>query len=103
MPEEYAEEKPSVFLAKVRDALLRAGALIVLDAAHWCIEKSLDYFNHFSYRPARTLLDAAGYGAFALVYVYLLWDMLKIFVPWLRPKPYPGTERQLNEEQEASA
>jgi len=56
MPEEYAEEQPRVFLAKVRDALLRVGALIVLDAAHWCVQKSFGDFNHFNYGPAIVLL-----------------------------------------------
>jgi hypothetical protein len=99
--QEYTGESPIAFLAKVRDAALRAGALIVLDFCHWCIGKSFAFFNHFNYKPASVLLEAISYIVFAFLYVYLLWDMVKIFVPWLRPKTYPGIERRKEENAQA--
>ena len=90
----YATESPVAFLTKVRDAAIRAAALIVLDFCHWCIERSFAFFNHFSYKPASVVLEGISYIVFAFLYVYLLWDMVKVFVPWLRPKTYPGIERR---------
>ena len=93
MPDLYVEP-PLVFIKQVGNALLRVAALIVLIGAHWALGFVFSHLNHISYKPASVLLEASSYIVFALIYVYLAWDVAKIFIPWLRPKPYPGTEKE---------
>jgi formate hydrogenlyase subunit 4 len=89
----HDEESPLPFILKVGNALLRIAALIVLFVAHWLLEKVMTFLFPAPYPPARILLEAISYIVFAFLYVYLLWDMVVVFVPRLRPKLYPGLER----------
>ena len=88
-----SDESPRAFLSRVLDALLRIGALLVVGFAHWVLEQGLKLIIPVNLgHAALMLMEDISFGFFALIYVYLLWDMLKIFIPWLQPKRYPGTE-----------
>jgi hypothetical protein len=79
------------FLKKVGDALLRIAALGVMGVAHYALEKWLIYVIPENIQGAKPWLQDISFAAFILIYAFLLWDMVKIFVPRLQAKPYPGT------------
>jgi hypothetical protein len=91
MPGTENDESPRAFLSRVGNALLRIIALAVVGAAHWALEKGLTYVIPENFKSEATLIEDVSFLFFLLIYLYLLWDMLKVFIPWLQSKPYPGT------------
>jgi hypothetical protein len=76
---------------KFLNAMARIGALAVVGTVHYFLEKSLDYVVPDVLLPAgKTWLQIVSYVVFSLIYVYLLWETLKVFVPALQAKKYPG-------------
>jgi hypothetical protein len=86
------EDSPKEFSVRVGNGLLRVAALLIMGGAHYLLEKSLIYIIPENMPWAKAWLQDISFVFFALIYVYLLWDMLKVFIPQLQPKPYPGTE-----------
>ena len=85
------DESPWAFLFRVWNALLRIFALATIGAAHWGIEQGLSRILPDNFKPAKLLIEDVSFLFFLAIYLYLLWDMLKVFIPWLQAKPYPGT------------
>ena len=84
------DESPQAFALRVRDALLRVAALFVMGAAHRALMWGLDYVVPANFDGAKVLLEDVSFVTFSMIFLYLLWDMLKVFVPWLQAKPYPA-------------
>lgn len=95
------EDTPKEFLARIGSALLRVGALVVMGVIHYFLEKAMIYIIPENMPWAKHWLEDISFVIFLLIYVYLLWDMLKIFVPMLQSKVYPGLEAQQETHDEA--
>jgi hypothetical protein len=91
-------ESPRRFIERVGDALLRSVALFVMGAVHWALEWCLRFIIPENMPPAKLWLEDISLVFFAAIYVYLLWDMFKVFVPWFQPKIYPGLESVQDED-----
>jgi len=92
-------ESPKAFLARLGNAALRVAAMVLFICLHALIARALPLIVPENFKPALIWMQDVAFPFFALVYVYLLWDMVKVFVPKLNPKKYPGTEAQ-NEAEE---
>ena len=89
--ERPAEDSPKAFLVKAGNAALRVIVLIAMGAIHILLEKGMMYLIPDNMPWARLWLQDIAFAFFVLIYVYLLWDVLKVFVPLLQAKgPYPG-------------
>jgi hypothetical protein len=86
------EDSPYEFLVKCGAALLRIGALFVFGTAHFYILKAMRHLIPANMPWARLWMEDISYPFFAVIYVYLLFDMVKAFIPILQAREYPGTE-----------
>lgn len=86
------EDSPQEFLRKFGNALLRLAVLAVMGLVHFSLGKGLTYLAPENVPSARLWLQDIAFVFFALIYVYLLWDMVKVFIPYLQSKKYPGLE-----------
>jgi hypothetical protein len=91
---EFANDEPfwkasMRFWWKVGKALQLVVALILFAYVDKLvmIVLSITVFEHSPNDAFNRLLEVIGRGAFAFLYVYLLWDMLVVFMPFLRAKP----------------
>lgn len=83
------KRKPAkAFLAKVGNGLLRIVALGVFLLAHLGLWKLVGYVFPGPMSAARLWIEALSFCVFAFVYVYLLWDLVKIFVPWVERRTW---------------
>ncbi len=80
------DESPRAFVSRVGDALLRTLALVIFGVVHWLLEKGIRFVVPSNLDRASILLEDVSFVFFALIYVYLLWDMLKVFIPWINVK-----------------
>jgi len=81
-------EDLATFSHRVFAALLRIVAACVFAMADRGFNWVLDRVFSSAPRLYLTLLETVGLVAFGLLYLYLLWDMLCVFVPRLRGKLY---------------
>jgi hypothetical protein len=78
---------PRAFLHRVGAAFLRLIALGMLGGAHWLLERLTAILVRWSREPfAGVLLNDISFVIFLLIYLYLLWDIVRIFIPALTPK-----------------
>ena len=92
MAEQSSENFSWTFLRKLWNALLRMAGLAVLIEGHRLLAYLLEVGTPVSLHKGSLFLQAVSYVVFALIYCYLLWDILTIFIPQFIPNPYPGTE-----------
>jgi hypothetical protein len=76
----------NVFWQKVWSAIQRAIALIVFKGVHLLLDYVLNWNTPPDMVPIARFMDDALWIVFNLVYVYLCWEMLAVFIPWLRRK-----------------
>ena len=80
-------ETSAVFWLKVRNAFERLAALILFAGGDkglmWVLERTV--FEGME-KPLHQLVSSGGHVAFGAIYVYLLWDMLAVFFPFLKRK-----------------
>ena len=62
--------------------------------AHWGLEKAILFIVPANIPAAGRWLEDISFGAFCLIYVYLLWDMIKVFIPRLQSGIYPGLKAE---------
>jgi hypothetical protein len=92
------EDSPKDFLLRFWDAMLRIIGLFILILAHKYLTKSITANLPENMPWAKPWLEDISFVGFVLIYVYLLWDMLKIFIPWLQSDIYPGLEVSQDDE-----
>ena len=96
------EADTKTFWEKVAEALYRVVALAVFAFAdrglqivlEWTVFKSGGRFLEF--------IDNFGNTAFGVLYVYLLWDMLTVFIPILSPAAQSFAKDNQDDEPEKS-
>ena len=86
------EDSISGFFHRLLQALSRIFGLAVLILSHWGLGKLLELTTRKEFSPEVLFLDAVSFAVFAMVYCYLLWEILAVFIPKLKARPYPGTE-----------
>jgi len=79
-------DSPRQFLAIVANALVRVVALIILGLSHWGLGWLLRFLASYPVSAANEILTSISDIAFTMIYIYILWDMVCMFVPWLRPQ-----------------
>jgi len=94
MPRRHDDVSPLAFLRRVRDALLRIAALMALVASHWALDKLMEWASPTQYGPGKFLLGMISQAVFYLVYVYLMYDVLKIFIPWFDVDSYTKSAKK---------
>jgi hypothetical protein len=77
---------PKVFLGMVGNALLRILALAVFGVAHWLLDLGSVYLVPENLKEGRLWLQDIAFSGFALVYAFMLWEMICIFAPWTKAK-----------------
>ena len=97
MGSETPEDSPAVFVRRVGNALLRPLALGVFGLVHLLLKKGEIYLTPSNLAPEAVFVDDIVYVFFVLVDLYLLWDMLLVFIPGLRPRAYPKTGEDSDE------
>jgi hypothetical protein len=85
-------DSPRAFLLRAGNALLRLVVVAILGIAHWLLEEGILYVLPGNLNPCRLWVQDVFFCVFMLVYVYLLWDMVKVFIPRLQAEIYPGQE-----------
>ena len=80
-------ESPKAFIQRCWDAMLRIVAIAIFGFLHWLMEMGIPYLLPENVKPMRLWLEDISFAVFSLVYVYLLWEILKLFIPWLNPRP----------------
>jgi hypothetical protein len=85
-------DSPREFLLMSLNALLRLAALAAMGLAHFLLEKGSVYLVPENIPSAKLWLQDIAFAFFSLIYVYLLWDMVTVFIPRLRLRSYPGLE-----------
>jgi hypothetical protein len=78
---------PKEFALRCWDAILRIIAIAIFGSLHWLLDKGLTYLLPENFRPAKVWIEDLAFVVFSLVDVYLLWEILKLFIPWLNPRP----------------
>lgn len=76
-----------VFLGMVGNALLRILTLAMFGVIHWLLDLGSFYLVPENLKEGRLWLPDIAFAAFALVYVFILWEMICIFAPWTKAKP----------------
>lgn len=76
--------KDRVFIRSVGSALLRLVALVLFLVVHYYLNKALVFFCPANLTGTVIFVESVIFVFFALIYVYLAWDMVTVFVPWLR-------------------
>jgi hypothetical protein len=94
MPNPDQPESNWQFLKKLWSALLRLIALGIFGGVHWLLEKGLVAIIPLPWTPAKQWIEAVSFVVFVAIYVYLLFDALKVFIPALHSLPYPGQEQE---------
>jgi|ERR1035437_1324936 uncharacterized metal-binding protein len=77
-------------LMMVRRLLLAAidvGCLAAVVGLHKIVEALASWAIPPDWEKLKTVLTVVFAGAFSLVYIHLVLDMVMIFLPWLRGKP----------------
>ena len=82
----------SAFFHRLIGALSRIFGLAVLICCHWGLGKLLELTTRKEFGMEVLFLDAISFAIFALLYCYLLWEVLVVFIPKLKARQYPGTE-----------
>jgi hypothetical protein len=74
-------------------------ALALFGAVHFLLNIGVRYLVPSNMRGAAVWLEDMFFVAFSLVYLYVVIDMVLVFMPLLRAKPYPGVrqEKDVNE------
>ena len=88
------DESPRAFFRRVWDALLRVGALVLFGFIHYWMEKAIPLLVPRAWNGVSEYVEEISFLFFLAIYLYLLWDMLKVFVPWLQAKPYPESKSE---------
>ena len=65
----------------------RVGALVVAILAHLALNWAVHFVVPEGYGWAEKVLKVVFFGCFSLVYVHQAFDMVVVFVPWIRSKP----------------
>jgi len=87
MPTTEDEEQPLAFVKRVGDALLRIAAMVCFGIVHWAINKLIVFIVPYNMERADIWLEDISFIFFGIIYVYLLWDLLTVFIPRLKPRP----------------
>jgi hypothetical protein len=74
------------FLEAVGNALLRIIALALFGAIHWMLDKGSEFLVPENFKGAKPWLQDIAFAGFALVYGFILYDMVCIFAPWTKSK-----------------
>jgi hypothetical protein len=87
-------EPPPRFLDRVLDALLRLGAAFALGYAHHWLTWGLHSEIPENMEGLFVYVDDLSAVFYLVIYFYLLFDVLKLFVPQLNPQPYPKSQKK---------
>jgi hypothetical protein len=82
------------FLRRVGSGLLRLLALLLFIGAHWVVSRALVWSVPSNLGGGMVFVSDIVFGFFVLIYAYLGWEMLAVFVPWLRRSEYRGQAKQ---------
>jgi len=72
------------FWQRVWSALQPLIALVIFAIAHWIVNHVLKWILPPNLEWAFPFVEDVFYVFFFLVYVYLGWEMVTVFIPWLR-------------------
>jgi len=78
-----ADESNGAFVRRGLSALLRLVFLALFGAAHWALTRGVRFVVPSNITPAYLWLEDISFAFFALIYVYLMWDFAKVFIPWI--------------------
>lgn len=87
----------ALFWPKVWEALKRLIALMIFLAAHFVLNKAFAFVVPINMTGALVLTQDVIFVIFLLVYAYLGWDMVCVFIPWLRREAYPVGQESARE------
>ena len=68
-------------------AAIDVACLAVVVGLHKVVEALASWVIPADWEKLKTVLTVVFAGAFSLVYIHLVVDMVMIFMPWLRGKP----------------
>lgn len=73
-----------LFLLKLLYAALQITGMTFLVVLHWGLDYIADFLMHDQIEHALKLVDAMLVLAFIVISLQLVYDMVVLFVPWLR-------------------
>lgn len=77
-------------------ALVTAAALAGFVGIHWCMDRLAGFVLH-DYPQNLKIITAIFIAGFGVVYAVLVFDMVMIFIPWLRRRQRQGDAKELHE------
>lgn len=88
------EDTPKELLVKAMNAMLRIGVMLVFGTIHFFLLRAMRHLIPQNMPSGRLLLEDISFVFFFLVYVYLLWDMVCVFIPafQISGNPSPGVK-----------
>jgi hypothetical protein len=78
------------FTRRVGSSLLRLLALLVFIGLHHVANRALASTTPSNLVGYTVFLEDIVFVFFALIYAYLGWEMLAVFIPWLRRQDFRG-------------
>lgn len=96
MPSKHSENEnvseDALFWRHVWSAVQRIVAFLILAGLHKLIDYVLRWVTPANFAGAVVYLEDVVFVAFGMVYIYLIWDVVTVFIPALRRKSYPFQE-----------
>jgi hypothetical protein len=86
-----------VFWGKVWTGLQRLFALALFVSAHWCVGRMFRLVFPPSMGRVLDFVEIVTSLFFSLIYVYLAWEVLAAFFPWLKRSANVNTDRSREE------
>ena len=95
LPEDLADWKKDlrILWLRVLVALNKAVALVALIGIHKGLDITGEWLVPEDWQYCSKLLRGSVFAAFTVIYVHVLWEMVKVFIPGLRAKFWGKVEK----------